>query len=332
MPLNINDSDLHLDMDHALQDRNEFTDLTFSLICHEILVTERQLNFVPPGATSETIDDPTSWWISRKDLAIACEGRLRTRLLRHCDHSIPIQRYSAIIGEIMIAHIWLIVYRPLQRHPAQPPSLYLPPHTILSLANRVIEHYQKIVIDPQFENFRWVTSIWSQWHALAVMIADLQVQVEGTVVERAWTLLEEVFEVTGSRTADSRQGRIWKFIEKMMAKARDVRKKHLESIKAYSALGTERNVRSDHNTKSTALRSGDDSMVARLQIQPAQEYLQVGTGGYSFAGSTGPLFAEQDFSDWSHPTMNESQHVDRGWAAEWEAFVEEYHNVVHFPI
>lgn len=89
MPLNINDSDLDLDTKNALEDRNEFTDLTFSLICHEVLDAERKLNFVPPRATNKTIDDSTDWWTSRKDLAAACENRLPTRFLRHCDYNIP---------------------------------------------------------------------------------------------------------------------------------------------------------------------------------------------------------------------------------------------------
>lgn len=230
----------------------------------------------------------------------------------------------------MVAHIWLIVYRPLQRHPAQPPSLHLPSHATLSLAIRVIECYKELEIDPSLQDFRWVSSIWSQRHALAVMIADLQVHVEGIVVERAWTLLEEVFDAMAVRTADSRQGRIWRFIEKMMAKAREVRKKHLASIQAYGVVESEPKTISSLDVTSTTLGFGNGVADARTQMQPAQNHPRAGSM-CSLDELAGPP-VEQGFNDYPYQMMNEPQNHDCRWVAEWEAFVEEYHNAVRFPI
>lgn len=74
--------------------------------------------------------------------------------------------------------------------------------------------------------FRWISSIWVQWRALAVMIAELCVQTEGPTVERAWAVTGTAFEETSRHVADSDKGRLWCSIKKL------IRKKHLEDVAA----------------------------------------------------------------------------------------------------
>ena len=68
-------------------------------------------------------------------------------------------------------------------------------------------------------------------------------QTEGPTVERAWKVVNYVFEETAPHVADSDKGRLWRPIKKMMNRAQEVRKKHLEEEEEaarVSSLSTER--------------------------------------------------------------------------------------------
>jgi hypothetical protein len=85
-----------------------------------------------------------------------------------------------------------------------------------------------VLDDSSARPFRWLTTIWISWHALAVVIAELCVQTEGPLVERAWRLVDAVFEETARHIADSNHGRLWRPIKKLMNRAQVVRKKYLD--------------------------------------------------------------------------------------------------------
>ncbi len=229
VPLHINDEDLIPNDPHEVRPREEYTDITLSLVCHEIFDVERRLNYVPAGAydcSQDKTDDP---WAERRGWVVECQRRIEDRYLRHCDIIVPAQRYTKLVGDVMIATMWLFTYRPLQRHPDSATSIKMPPPGILHLAVEVIEKLVRVSMDTSFGPLRWITSIWVQWHALAVMIAELCVQTEGPTVERAWSVINTVYEETARNIADSDKGRLWRPIKKLMNKAQAVRTKHLEA-------------------------------------------------------------------------------------------------------
>jgi hypothetical protein len=240
LPLHVNDEDLIPGDLHEVQPREEYTDVTLSLVCHEVFDIERRLNYVPAGEfnrSQETTDDP---WAQRRDWVISCQRRIEDKYLRHCKITIPAQRYTILVADIMIAIMWLFTYRPLQRHPDSPTSVKIPHPGILLLSVEVMEKTIQVSMDTSFAQFRWISNTWVQWHALAVMIAELCVQTEGPVIERAWSIVNTVFEETARHVADSDKGRLWRPIKKLMNKAQVVRKKHLEDAAANSDSGLAR--------------------------------------------------------------------------------------------
>lgn len=62
-----------------------------------------------------------------------------------------------------------------------------------------------------------------QWHALAVALAELCVQTEGVLVDRAWTTVERVLPLLSHKVADSKKGALWRPIRKLLRKARERR-------------------------------------------------------------------------------------------------------------
>jgi len=247
LPLNVNDRDLIPDDADEVQEREEYTDVTLSIVCNELFDLERRLNYVPAGESESpevATDDP---WAQRRGWVIASQRRIEEKYLRHCNMAIPEQRYTLLVGRIIIATMWLFAYRPLQRHANSAISAKIPHPGILHLCVEVMEKAIEVSLDPCADPFRWISTIWVQWHALAVMIAELCVQTEGPTVERAWNIVNAAYEETARYIADSDKGRLWRPIKKLMSRAQEVRRKHLDDVAVAMA--------SLHNEESLGLTS-----------------------------------------------------------------------------
>lgn len=62
-----------------------------------------------------------------------------------------------------------------------------------------------------------------QWHALSVALAELCVQTEGVLVDRAWATIDRLLPLWSHKVADSKKGALWKPIRKLLRKARERR-------------------------------------------------------------------------------------------------------------
>ena len=234
LPLHVNDIDLIPDSHQGVKPRDEFTDMTLGLMVHEIFELERHLNYVPAGQLDSARHKAEDPWAQRRSWMMETQQRVTDRYLRHCDMNMPLQRFVKLVGDIMLAQLGLVTYRPLQKHPGDPPLVNVSPHRILHLAVDVLEKGMLVEQDNSTKPFHWISTIWVQWHALAVMVAELCVQTEGPMVERAWAVQSIVYEETAKLVADSNKGRLWRPIKKMMNKALAVRQKHLKDVSASS--------------------------------------------------------------------------------------------------
>ncbi len=83
LPLQINDEDLQVDLRGELEDRQGFTDMTFSLICFEVVDTIRQLNYVPIRKLGQSRSGPQDYWTQRIDAVTNVQRRMEEKYLRH---------------------------------------------------------------------------------------------------------------------------------------------------------------------------------------------------------------------------------------------------------
>lgn len=73
------------------------------------------------------------------------------------------------------------------------------------------------------ERFKWWKDGYVQWHALSVALAELCVQTEGVLVDRAWATVDRVLPLLSHNVADSKKGALWRPIRKLLRKARERR-------------------------------------------------------------------------------------------------------------
>ena len=234
LPLHVNDADLIPEDSHEVQPRQEYTDTTLTLVCQEIYHTERRLNYISVGELDRPQENTGDPWAQRRSWVVSCQQRIENKYLRHCNPAVSIQRYTLLVADIMVARMWLFTYRPLQKHPDRPSPVKIPHLEVLHLSIEVMEKAIRASNDASIASFQWMSITWVQWHALAVMIAELCVQTEGPTVERAWAFANTAFEETARHVADSDKGRLWRPIKKLMSKAQVVRRKHLEDAATIS--------------------------------------------------------------------------------------------------
>ncbi|KAL8941807.1 MAG: hypothetical protein Q9216_002045 [Gyalolechia sp. 2 TL-2023] len=231
MPLNINDEDIDVNRNQEVEERQGFTDMTLSLICHETTDTVRQLNYTPVKDPELPRDACQERWNQRVTAAIHVQQRVNEKYLRHLNLANPIHWTTRTLSDIITASVWLVVYRPLR---GSFPQLADP--GILRLSVDVLERANQLHTDPAASAYRWLTKSYVQWHALAVTSAELCVHTEGEMVDRAWKILLPAFEQASQYVADSEAGMLWRPVRKLMRKAQAIRKEALNSQSVKTAV------------------------------------------------------------------------------------------------
>jgi hypothetical protein len=236
-PSHVDDDDLNPEDVEEPKEKEYFTDMTFSLISHEVSETMIELNFVPAGEPELAQNDIARAWERRRDFVIRAQHRIRDKYLRYCDLAIPFHCVTKRIADIIMAQLWLILYRPLQKRAEYSTSFQPTNPNILHLSVEVMEKAYQVSTDSAADGIRWLASNYSQWHPLSVTLAELCVQTEGPTVERAWTIVDAMSTKTEQTVADSSTGMLWTPIKKLARRARSARQHRLHISSAGPVAG-----------------------------------------------------------------------------------------------
>ena len=223
MPSNVNDEDIDPEKTQEIVSREGYTEMTFCLICHEVSVTIRRLNYVPPGLSSATAADLLPNREEKERLVNDCHERLENKYLRHCDTSVPLSWATNMVTRMIMARMWLIVHKPLQRQEGEMSPRNPNDESVLSTATEVIEYARILETEPCAEKWRWFFSTWHQWYALAMALAELCNHPHGPVADRAWKAVDRVFDPWAKKVADAQNGGLWRPIKKLRNKALNAR-------------------------------------------------------------------------------------------------------------
>lgn len=332
LPLHINDEDIRLDSVEEVKEREGYTDMTFTLSCAEVLAAMRKLSYIPASAVGDSQTGSQEVRGQSVEIVINMQRHVEEKYLRHLNLARPFHWFTRMVADIVIAVMWLLVYRPMRRRPDSVPSSQTDHPGILRLSVDVLERIHQIQTDPAASPFRWLSQTYVQWHALAVTIAELCVETEGAMVERAWAAVETAFQQMAQHVADSDRGMLWRPIKKLMNRARGVRQKHLSSRSAtmtpsasVAALNT---ISQEDPSMGTAHFNSDINGYTQRPMKsiryPIQEYQQVN-----------PIATSEPF-DWNPwlaaataPTTTTSQSQyntnmdDMAWT-NWEDFIDDF--------
>ena len=225
-PLNINDADISFNSTSEPEEREGLTDTSLTLIDALDCQTLRQLAYIAGGTSTRQLQDIDFNWEKRLRLAHSFRQRVHERFLQYSDYSIPLHGAIRDIVEVEARDLLVFVFRPLERHPrSEAPAVNS--EQLLNVAGAALESSEVALANPICEKYRWFGLTNDQWHTLAVMVAELCVCPLGPTADKAWTMLEPMLLRSRSNIAEGEAGMLWRPLEKMVKRAREVRKNAL---------------------------------------------------------------------------------------------------------
>ena len=213
-PLNIDDAVLSLASSQApLVEQPGLTDMSYNCMMHDAVICMRKLTHVPTDSEGQ----PRQEWANRSKIVKDWEQRIHDRYLQHCDSTQNFQKFMQFVGQDMIVTMRLLERRPMHRlfSTGPPPANDF---NVLQLATDVVERSFLKFTDPAFAPWSWFA--WVKWYVLAIMLAELCGHGDGPLIERAWKVAEEAFNMFPDLVIDDVR---WRSVEKLMRKARSTK-------------------------------------------------------------------------------------------------------------
>ncbi|KAH7065750.1 hypothetical protein BKA63DRAFT_496355 [Paraphoma chrysanthemicola] len=196
-PLSINDSDM-----------------SHTAMIYQAMICQRKL-----FELCETTADPWETWPRRLDLVARFEQHVSNVTSCIDSSASPLQRLSEVSGRKIVVSLQLLLRRPPYRQPRNA----IPPwddFDVLSEATNVLEQHMQPMPD---ELGIWAWKNWVQWHALAVVLAELIARPLDPVSERAYKIAIKSFRWYARIVADSDSGMLWRPIIKLMRRVQRAR-------------------------------------------------------------------------------------------------------------
>ncbi|KAM3415580.1 hypothetical protein BST61_g9101 [Cercospora zeina] len=208
-PTNVNDDDFSESTSSMTNREDGIGDMTFTMMCNK--ATTLNMALLSPGQDT---------WQRRLESTQTFSKDITERYLRFCDRSRPYDRFLLAVGHSMIASSILRAVRPMQKLTGSVPPRVDSPF-VLQLAVNTLTAGEMIYQDPEAEGWRWI--FWVQWHALAVALAGLCSVRDTDLARTAWSLVDACYDRNSSAVADTRNGMLWRPIEKLYKKAQAFR-------------------------------------------------------------------------------------------------------------
>lgn len=235
-PSNLNDEDFgpHTSLPLSQLEKEGPTDITFSLCtyhCSKLFLHIHGPRIRFSKATHETTlpGSHVQPQVSEEDIIQrikSLEAQFLTAAADQTGH--PQASYAATVLRIASLIYWLSIQYPLQvRQPTIKPRVSR--EHMLQTAVAIMELQacgppSAAMSSEEFsERFIWWQDGYIPWHPLAVALAELCVQTEGPLVDRAWKTIDRVMPSWSDKVADTRKGALWRPIRKLLKQARQRR-------------------------------------------------------------------------------------------------------------
>lgn len=219
MPLNINDSDMAPDSTLPILGRRGFTEMTKTKISHHTWESALAVSYVPPVMEGDEDAPPKFSFQQKETLLNQLESRFQGEVLMYCDPSNALTWTAAVITRLIMARLRLSLYHPPLHDNRSASHQYVARDLVLLVTVQCMELSHLLDTEPAAEPWRWFFKTYVQWHSLAAALAELCVHDRGPLVERAWRIIDVVFDDWAARIADSSKGMLWRPIKRLMTKA-----------------------------------------------------------------------------------------------------------------
>ncbi|KAI3399972.1 hypothetical protein diail_5128 [Diaporthe ilicicola] len=235
-PTNINDEDFgpHTTVPLAQLAREGPTDITFNLCTYHcsmlyLYIHGPRSRFSKAAHETITPGSQVQPQASEEDIIQRIkilEAQFFTPAAYQPGH--PQSAYAATVLRISSLIYWLSIQYPFQvRQPTIKPRISREHILQTAVAIMELQAYgpSSAAMSPdEFkERFIWWQDGYVPWHPLAVALAELCVQTEGPLVDKAWNTIDRAMPSWSDKVADTKKGALWRPIRKLLRQARQRR-------------------------------------------------------------------------------------------------------------
>jgi hypothetical protein len=193
------------------------TDMTHSIMTYEAMLCQRKMYELAQSGISN--------WSGRLQLVAHFGAHVEKLKYRIGASRAPLHILIMSSGQKIHRSLELLLRRPPYRQPLDTVPL-LGDFDIMLAATEVLElHLQT----PPPELSPWAWKNWVQWHALAVVLAELLTKPSGPLADRAIAIASKSFRYYAHIVADSQSGMLWKPIARLMRRVQRVRQASVAS-------------------------------------------------------------------------------------------------------
>lgn len=222
-PLNINDEDMDPESMEPIIERKGFTEMTKGYVSATVCEYAVRLGYSQPGRREAENPRIASTLEEKLDVIKELQAKLDEDVLIHCDPANPAAWVVSVVIRLIGSRLRIAIYHPPLLDMRGVVQQYVSRELVLKTAVENLEYSHLLRTEPAAARWRWYFATRVQWHSLAATLAELCVQDKGPLVERAWKIVDAVFEHWADHIADSRSGMLWRPMKKLMSKAQSKR-------------------------------------------------------------------------------------------------------------
>lgn len=193
-PLNVEDEDFGPNTQNPPPECVGITKMAQSMIRSEVMTFLRELSTqATPDfhwSNLRTANMPVE---RKEDLINAFESHLESKYIRYCDISIPHHFLASIMCRSSIAKMRLMAHNPRQFSDIGVKVPQRSRDVIFTMATKLLEYVNLLRQNEYLRNFSWHAGSGFLWDLMLYIFIECRDRAIGPEVERAWTLLEDVF-------------------------------------------------------------------------------------------------------------------------------------------
>ena len=313
-PLNVNDSDISPDMTEFPVERIGFTEMSKCSVSHEIAFLKWRFGYMPP-VKDELGNAPPRLDIREQMILLdEVERKLHEKVLMHCDPSNPIAWVASVVAKLIMCRIRLVIWHPIDSTDQPNTRPNVSGEQLLQASVQVLEYSHLLDTAPAAAQWRWFFKTYVQWHSLATTLAELCVQTKGPLVEKAWRIVDLVFDDLSARIADSPNGMLWRPMKKLRSKAQ-AKRNQTEMLKHAASLQQQQPL---PQFDSLAFSTQDPSLLSPSAVNPAA------MKGHGLSVIDQSFQQDQQLpSEILSPIHGDESSGAINWA-EWDAFMQDF--------
>lgn len=225
LPLNINDADIDPETKEPPPERQALTDMTISLVTHEMCGKARQMTGREAKEGAANLDE-------RSRAITALFEHLQILYLQYATESGNIACWVAVTAtRLVMCKLTLYVYLP---------SLFSSPNEsfseeirnkLLVAAIELAEYNHILNSERNARHWRWTFQTYTHWHAIVYLLIECSRRQWSPTLERAWIALHSHWLIPKKSPSMDRKSQIWVPLRKLMAKARKHRTAELKRLR-----------------------------------------------------------------------------------------------------